>query len=225
MSSLHEWQPAGPEDKRSPCPALNSLANHGYLPRDGRDITPEQLEKVLQRQLNFSWFTSFMLTRLSFLVIGKTLAGKLDLDDLYKHNAIEHDASLTRNDFALGGSHQVNPKLIDHLLSFNVDGKIGVESLSKYRINRIKDSEESNKDFKYGFNQRNSGSFEISLLLSTLGSETNRIVDVKNVDVFLRKEGFPEGWEKAKNAITIPYLFSTFRKAHKLLKENEKKEA
>ncbi|KAH8694733.1 Chloroperoxidase [Ilyonectria robusta] len=28
---------SGPNDLRSPCPMINSLANHGYLPRDGRN--------------------------------------------------------------------------------------------------------------------------------------------------------------------------------------------
>jgi hypothetical protein len=27
----HEWHPKQPGDVRSPCPALNALANHGYL--------------------------------------------------------------------------------------------------------------------------------------------------------------------------------------------------
>ncbi|KAK9774995.1 putative Chloroperoxidase [Seiridium cardinale] len=30
--------PAASTDIRSPCPILNSLANHGYLPRDGRNV-------------------------------------------------------------------------------------------------------------------------------------------------------------------------------------------
>ncbi|KAA8913359.1 Chloroperoxidase [Sphaerosporella brunnea] len=34
-SGAHAWQAPGPNDKRGPCPALNSLANHGYLPRNG----------------------------------------------------------------------------------------------------------------------------------------------------------------------------------------------
>ena len=33
-----EYHPPGPTDQRSPCPALNTLANHGLLPRDGKDV-------------------------------------------------------------------------------------------------------------------------------------------------------------------------------------------
>lgn len=31
----YEFQAPGPNDSRGPCPALNLLANYGYLPRDG----------------------------------------------------------------------------------------------------------------------------------------------------------------------------------------------
>lgn len=31
----HAWQAPGEGDQRGPCPGLNALANHGYIPRDG----------------------------------------------------------------------------------------------------------------------------------------------------------------------------------------------
>ena len=46
--SKYTYQPPGPDDSRSPCPALNALANHGYLPRDGKNIPPDLLQRVLQ---------------------------------------------------------------------------------------------------------------------------------------------------------------------------------
>jgi hypothetical protein len=46
--SRYEYQVPEPNDLRSPCPALNTLANHGYLPHDGKNITPEVLQNVLQ---------------------------------------------------------------------------------------------------------------------------------------------------------------------------------
>ena len=32
----HQFIAPGPDDARGPCPGLNALANHGYLPRNGR---------------------------------------------------------------------------------------------------------------------------------------------------------------------------------------------
>ena len=46
--SQYRYQPPGPDDSRSPCPALNALANHGYLPRDGKNIPPEVLQRAIQ---------------------------------------------------------------------------------------------------------------------------------------------------------------------------------
>ena len=35
VTGEHAWQAPGPNDLRGPCPGLNALANHGYLPRSG----------------------------------------------------------------------------------------------------------------------------------------------------------------------------------------------
>ena len=51
--SQFRYQAPRPGDSRSPCPALNCLANHGYLPRDGKNITPEVLQHVAQVYLTY----------------------------------------------------------------------------------------------------------------------------------------------------------------------------
>ena len=38
-----EYAPSKPTDLRSPCPLINALANHGYLPRDGRNVIASDL--------------------------------------------------------------------------------------------------------------------------------------------------------------------------------------
>ncbi|KAJ7599081.1 Chloroperoxidase [Mycena floridula] len=35
----HFWKALEPHDLRSPCPGLNMLATHGYLPRNGKGLT------------------------------------------------------------------------------------------------------------------------------------------------------------------------------------------
>ena len=40
----HFFKAPGPSDLRSPCPVLNMLCNHGFLPRDGRGISKEHLQ-------------------------------------------------------------------------------------------------------------------------------------------------------------------------------------
>jgi hypothetical protein len=38
-----QYAPSRPSDLRSPCPLINALANHGYIPRDGRNIIASDL--------------------------------------------------------------------------------------------------------------------------------------------------------------------------------------
>ena len=41
------YAPAGPDDERSPCPLINSLANHGYINRNGKHIHASQLNAAM----------------------------------------------------------------------------------------------------------------------------------------------------------------------------------
>lgn len=42
-----DYAPSGPDDRRGPCPMINTLANHGYLPRDGRNVRVEDFTSAL----------------------------------------------------------------------------------------------------------------------------------------------------------------------------------
>jgi hypothetical protein len=46
-AAIGEYVPAGPDDKRSPCPMINSLANHGYLPRNGRNVLAHEMKAAV----------------------------------------------------------------------------------------------------------------------------------------------------------------------------------
>lgn len=39
------WSPAAAGDVRSPCPGLNTLANHGFINHNGRGITKQQMQQ------------------------------------------------------------------------------------------------------------------------------------------------------------------------------------
>ncbi|KAG7008166.1 hypothetical protein G7Y79_00006g017860 [Physcia stellaris] len=61
-----DYAPVKPGDLRSPCPALNALANHGYLPRDGRNIRPNEIYDGLD-QYGLGSFLRAVLTHPIFL--------------------------------------------------------------------------------------------------------------------------------------------------------------
>ena len=89
-------------DSRSACPMLNAMANHGILPHDGRDISFKELNQKVRETFNFAPSFCFFVPKFSADFLDRSYwHDKFDLEELSKHNAIEHDASLTRHDVAL----------------------------------------------------------------------------------------------------------------------------
>jgi len=91
-------------DDRSPCPALNTLANHGFLPRTGRGLTVPILMSGLQEGYRLSLPLAAFLAYGGVLLLGQVVGFGADpsrdgvgfsLHDLARHNRTEHDASIT----------------------------------------------------------------------------------------------------------------------------------
>ncbi|KAF9265085.1 Cloroperoxidase [Marasmius fiardii PR-910] len=72
METDHPFIPSQtPNDSRSPCPALNALANHGYLPRSGKDIELRALLVALMTVYNVSYPLALLLGGTAILRYGK----------------------------------------------------------------------------------------------------------------------------------------------------------
>lgn len=72
----HDWVPAGPDDARSPCPMLNTLANHAYIHHDGRNITRGDLAEALMQTVNFDQALAMSM----FDTVQKMNPGATDFD-------------------------------------------------------------------------------------------------------------------------------------------------
>ncbi|CEQ41396.1 SPOSA6832_03122, partial [Sporobolomyces salmonicolor] len=81
---------------RSPCPAINALAQCDILPRDGRHITPMQCSAALARAYNLSPTLAIQLMA-AFEPLFRD-RGWFDLEDLGAQNVVQHDGSITRED-------------------------------------------------------------------------------------------------------------------------------
>ncbi|QRW03303.1 peroxidase family 2 domain protein [Ceratobasidium sp. AG-Ba] len=123
-----EYRPPRKGDARSPCPAINALANHGILPHNGRGFTwvkfltalrhlprRKELGQAVRHTYNLSptlciqvpWITAKLLFN------GRDWNEQMTLDDLNAHGGIEHDASYTRADVKWQPDQSVpNPDII-----------------------------------------------------------------------------------------------------------------
>ncbi|KAI0475882.1 putative chloroperoxidase [Xylariaceae sp. FL0804] len=113
--SIKPWVAPTKTDSRSPCPLLNTLANHGYLPHDGRQITIDQIAGAILEALN--WSTDFGTGPADAAFAGLGNVTAIDLDQLDAMPAGQHDASLTRLDTAEGNSLVLNEPRLDALLA------------------------------------------------------------------------------------------------------------
>jgi hypothetical protein len=183
------WSPKGDDNVRSPCPALNALANHDILPRRGRNYTAPMVVKALGEGLNVSAEIGAILSQLAISLSADPARGAFDLDDLTKHNAIEHDASLSRQDFDLGGNAQAfDPDVFAETLSyFGGATHVGIKEVAAARWGRIQASKSRNPKFTYGENQTFPSYFESSNYYSLFKDPKTNLASVKWIKIFFRK--------------------------------------
>ncbi|KAF7334616.1 hypothetical protein MVEN_02291800 [Mycena venus] len=203
----HKWVKAGATDLRAPCPGLNTLANHGYLPHNGRNIT---VPMIIQASLDgFNAAVDAIQPFAKFGLLSSNAPETLNLDDLVLHGLIEHDASLSRLDAALGDSLHFNEGQFSTLANSNpgVDyynctsaGQVQRDLLAQsIRLNANQTN--SPKEFKIRTR-------ESAFYLSVLGDPLTGVAPKKFVDIFFREERLPiaEGWKRPTTLITAATL-------------------
>lgn len=82
----HEYIAPGPNDRRGVCVALNTLANHGYLSRDGI-TTWAEAGNAIQTAFGFGYDLATILSAIGLLAGGDLITGKYSIG---KHTAHPH---------------------------------------------------------------------------------------------------------------------------------------
>ncbi|KAL2887722.1 putative sterigmatocystin biosynthesis peroxidase stcC [Ceratocystis lukuohia] len=93
-----------------------NLANHGYLPRNGRDISESQLYDVMFKVAGIDKAGVDTLGGKEALKFSST--GTFSLDDLNAHDVIEHDCSLSRDNSQSGNNWSFDAQIWATVSSF-----------------------------------------------------------------------------------------------------------
>ncbi|KLO15370.1 Cloroperoxidase [Schizopora paradoxa] len=124
-SELYPYIAPTETDDRAPCPALNTLANHGFIPRTGRGITATNLMFGLREAYRVSLPLAAFLAYGGIVLLGQVVGFGSDPDrdgvgfslkDLARHDRIEHDASITHPNIPAGDEYaptKQDPALFD----------------------------------------------------------------------------------------------------------------
>jgi len=196
----------GPNDIRGPCPGLNTLSNHGYLNRDGRNIGIGSIISKMDEFLGIgSDFGLVQVVGAGFRGAFKTTSSGLVLESYdvltESHNNIEHDASFTRTDLGLGGSAAVNATLVEQMLSFSTDKvNLSPQDIAQARHVRIADTFNNNPTFTMEQKQTDALWREAALIRLVVGDKDTGNVRLDWLRSWFMDEKLPFhlGWQPHK---------------------------
>ncbi|KAI0521617.1 putative chloroperoxidase [Xylaria bambusicola] len=191
-------------DSRGPCPLLNTLANHGYLPHDGRNITVQDIGNAIFDSTN--WHSDFGTLPAKFAFQGLGLSS-IKLSDLNNPKGGEHPASLTRKDASSGDSNTIDTTRVAQFLADSKPNFLTVESLAKTR-NRLDTTSNplpTTQEISVG---QGEGALLLLLMRDTY-VRTDNISTIRapkdRTRVWLLEERFPtaQGWQPAKETVLL----------------------
>jgi len=194
-----EYIPRTEGDSRGPCPFLNTLANHGILPHNGRNIPFPKLTQATQTSINMAETLAFIIPNMASELLKKDYnKDTFDLEDLALHNSlsIEHDASLTRIDTGLERDQSSpNPDLVKSVLDSatgkDKDGNaiFTIDDLAGCIGRRRAECQKTNTEYSLGQYHGFSQSSEWASLLTVFGGRVDAIT------ALLAEERLLNGWE------------------------------
>jgi hypothetical protein len=173
---------------RSPCPALNTLANHGRFPRDGKNIKREVFVSVIMDVYNVDLGLATMHGRIS---------ATTDLSDFGKHDFIEHDFSVVHADsVTLADPSTVDANLATDLLGRGVNGMLGVQQLGEASAVRMAACKAKATGCTLSLYHRGLAFREQASILRVFGGANSEICRVDFAQSFLVDERIPADWRR-----------------------------
>ncbi|KAI0449460.1 putative chloroperoxidase [Xylaria acuta] len=198
-------------DSRGPCPMLNTLANHGYLPHDGRNITAQDFGNAIFESTN--WHADFGLFAAG-AALKNLNKSALDLVELNSIPGGEHPASLTRKDASSGDSNTIETARITQLLADSKTNFLTVDSVAKTRNRLDKSSNPPLTATQLGVAQGEAALMMLLMRDTYVSLPTNEQdlstlrAPKERTKVWLLEEKFPtaQGWKPAEEVVQIADL-------------------
>ncbi|KAL4869877.1 hypothetical protein BDV12DRAFT_184841 [Aspergillus spectabilis] len=202
-SDPHAWKAAGLGDSRSPCPLLNTLANHNYIPRNGRGITGENLIDALTKALNLNGTLAEGMAAQALSANPDPNAESFTLDHLNQHNVVEHDASISRLDAYFGNPQPFSPSVFAQTRKYWTGSTVTAAMLANSKVARQLDSKAFNPEYSYTETVDQTSLSEVGGPILVFGDVEKGTVDREVMEYFFVNERLPTemGWRASAEAI------------------------
>ncbi|KAF5339486.1 hypothetical protein D9758_015317 [Tetrapyrgos nigripes] len=210
--SAHEWQAPTATDSRGPCPGLNTLANHGFLPRNGKNITVDMVMDAIHDGFNFDKGTLILRVAAKLGLLTTDEIDNYMLEDLALHGTLEHDASLSRSDIFPDGSGDnlhFNETVFSTLANSNPGSDVyNITSAAATLDQRLALDMIEHPDLTNTIKEFFVRAIESSFYLSAMGDPIKGVAKKELVQIFFREERLPiaEGWVRSPVLITNEIL-------------------
>ncbi|KAK9776806.1 putative Heme haloperoxidase family profile domain-containing protein [Seiridium cardinale] len=185
---------------------LNTLSNQDLFPHDGKEITRDDIFNVVGPILNINDRLIEVFWNAALEVSGGT--DTLSLDQLNKHNIIEHDGSPIHQDFYFGDVQPFNQTIFDQTRSYWTDpGTIYLEQAARAPLARIETSKATDPTYNATTVARSSVP-ETAIYILTMGDYDAVSAPRAFVEYFFEMERLPTelGWTKPSVLITNAVL-------------------
>ncbi|RYP04699.1 hypothetical protein DL765_010098 [Monosporascus sp. GIB2] len=205
------WRAPRAGDVRSPCPMLNVLANHGYLPRDGKNISRTICRDGMLKGLNIGNSFADLMFDPALLTNPHPDQDTFDLDMLNRHGILEHDGSLTRADAYWDNTQVFNETIYDQTLSVLGQGvNVTLETAAAARLLRVETSAATNPTFYLNATNEAISLGETAAYLLALGDPVTGEAPLDRVRMMFEQEMLPWslGWNASGRVTTAEDLFT-----------------
>lgn len=128
---------------------MNTLANHGFLPRDGSNITKDTAISALGNGLNFDAELAGIMWEQAIIANPVANSSFFTLDHLNRHNVLEHDASISRTDAYFGNNHVFNQTVFDTSRKYWTTEMMGPQALANSKLFRQIESRSTNPEYVF----------------------------------------------------------------------------
>jgi hypothetical protein len=166
---------------------LNTLTNHGFFPRDGRNFTKENTVKGLVDGLNFDPKFGELMWEQAIIANPEPNATFFTLDQLNVHGVLEHDASLTRTDALFGNNHIFNETVYNSSRQWWTEETVTLQMLANSKLFRQIESRSQNPNYTFTSDVEEFSLGEVSAPIVAFGSFETRTVNRTLIEYFFGK--------------------------------------